>query len=334
MTVKRIDAHAHLTAGDDRFLRFLDERGLRLHNVSVAAAHRQQWDAEGGRTSVMRRLHREHPEYFAWCTTFDLPRFDDPDYMPGVIEQLEQHFEEGATGCKLWRSIGMQWRKPSGEFIMMDDPLFDPLYDYLVSVGKPLLVHICEPYERWPEGREALAGRQVRGYSPLRDEETGGGECPGYWAQIQARDNVLERHPDLKVVGAHLGSLEHDVTEIAKRLDRYPNFAVDTSARRTCLACQDSAVVRRFMIDYQDRILWGMDALTRETNYEDFTDAQKDAFYRMLTDGYSYEFAYYESRGRVMVDHIETDGLDLPPEVLEKIYLKNALTWFPDMFAK
>ena len=44
-------------------------------------------------------------------------------------------------------------------------------------------------------------------------------EVPGYEKQIQARDNLLARHPRLKVVGCHLGSLEYDVDEIAKRLE-------------------------------------------------------------------------------------------------------------------
>jgi len=34
--------------------------------------------------------------------------------------------------------------------------------------------------------------------------------------QLQERDRLLARHPKLRVVGAHLGSLEYDVDEIAK----------------------------------------------------------------------------------------------------------------------
>ena len=48
---------------------------------------------------------------------------------------------------------------------------------------------------------------------------------------LAARDHLLAENPKLRVVGAHLGSMETDVDEIAKRFDRYPNFAVDTAAR-------------------------------------------------------------------------------------------------------
>ena len=50
-------------------------------------------------------------------------------------------------------------------------------------------------------------------------------------AILAARDRVLARYPKLRVVGCHLGSDEDDLKRLAKRLDAYPNFAVDTAAR-------------------------------------------------------------------------------------------------------
>lgn len=45
--------------------------------------------------------------------------------------------------------------------------------------------------------------------------------------QINARDHMLEKHPALKFIGAHLGSLEWSLEELSKRLDRFPNMALD-----------------------------------------------------------------------------------------------------------
>ena len=72
---------------------------------------------------------------------------------------------------------------------------------------------------------------------------------------------MLAAHPKLRVIGCHLGSMEHDVDEIAKRLDRYPNFAVDTAARVVNLMAQPREKVRAFLIKYQDRVLWGTDLM-------------------------------------------------------------------------
>jgi len=77
--------------------------------------------------------------------------------------------------------------------------------------------------------------------------------------QVAARDRMLQRHPALRVVGCHLGSLEYDVDELAKRLDKYPNLAVDLSARIVHLQIQPRGKVRAFLVKYQDRLLYGTD---------------------------------------------------------------------------
>ena len=84
-------------------------------------------------------------------------------------------------------------------------------------------------------------------------------EYPSYEAQLDARDNMLTKHPDLIFVGAHLGSLEWNVAELAKRLDRFPNMAVDIAARMNHLQIQDRSTVREFFINYEDRLLYGTD---------------------------------------------------------------------------
>jgi len=83
--------------------------------------------------------------------------------------------------------------------------------------------------------------------------------APKHGQPNRARDHMLEENPQLRVVGAHLGSLETSLDELGKRLDRYPNFAVDVAARTVYLTMQPREKVRQFLITYQDRILYGTD---------------------------------------------------------------------------
>ncbi len=69
----------------------------------------------------------------------------------------------------------------------------------------------------------------------------------------------MAENPSLRVVGAHLGSMEADVDQVARRFDRYPNFAVDTAARVPYFMLQPREKVRAFLIKYQDRILYATD---------------------------------------------------------------------------
>ena len=85
-------------------------------------------------------------------------------------------------------------------------------------------------------------------------------DAPAKEAILAARDRVLARYPGLRVVGCHLGSNEDDLNRLAKRLDAYPNFSVDT--RRAASATSPWATGTtsgEFLTRYQDRILYATD---------------------------------------------------------------------------
>jgi predicted TIM-barrel fold metal-dependent hydrolase len=143
---------------------------------------------------------------------------------------------------------------------------------------------------------------------------------------MEARDRILADHPRLVVIGAHLGSLEHDVDEIAVRLDKYPNFHVEVSARTRDLTRQPSAKVRAFFLKYQDRVLYGVDRTWRPYRTPEATpsDADRATFAADLEAQYRRDWAYYAGRGSVTYGADTVVALDLPRDVLEKFYWRNA----------
>ena len=73
----------------------------------------------------------------------------------------------------------------------------------------------------------------------------------------------------MKFIGAHLGSLEWNVDELARRLDKFPNMAVDMAARITHLQFQSATnwqKVHDFMIKYQDRLLYATDDVIEQSS--------------------------------------------------------------------
>lgn len=321
----KIDAHIHYCGDHPDCLTVLNHLDLKLLNVCVANTQRgREWrvQAEG-----FGMLARTYPQSYAWCTAFDLPDFNDPQYMDHVLAELELDFAAGAVACKIWKNIGMEIRKPTGEFLMVDDPLFDPLYAYLAEVNKPLLMHTGEPLACW---QPLDAGNAHQGYYWEHPEwyMYNQRDHPSHQDIIFARDRVLTHHPNLMVVGAHLGSLEYDVNEIATRLDHYPNFAVDTSARLHDLAYQDREVVREFFITYQDRILFGTDIVQREPQSE-LSEGERQHNLSQLQNRYQVDLTYFESDKKVLIRSREVQGLALPSAVLQKFYTTNAERWYP-----
>jgi len=154
---------------------------------------------------------------------------------------------------------------------------------------------------------------------------------PGYPSHkdlSDARDRVLAKHPKLRVVGAHLGSLEYDVGEVAKRLDLYPNLAVDTSARLRDLGRQDPSVVRQFFLAYPDRILFGTDIVQRDLQSSLEASARQGQLH-VIEDRYRMEFAYFETDQLLAFRDTEFQGIHLPADILDRFYLDNALQWYP-----
>jgi hypothetical protein len=328
--MKMIDAHVHCIGDHPDCIALLDRLDLKLLNVCVVHDTSGQWRVQA---EQYRRLAETYPGQYAWCTSFELPDLTGDgaiaEYGKRAIAGLKQDFAAGAVGCKIWKNVGMALRKPSGAFLMVDDPLFDPIYDYLARVGQPLLMHIGEPLTCW---QPLCQDAPHSGYYSQHPEWHMYGK-PGYPSHqeiIDARDQVLARHPDLRAVGAHLGSLEYDVAEIARRLDRYPNFAVDTSARLIDLAGQDPAHVRAFFVAYQDRILFGTDIVHRQP-FSALPPSERQSQLLLIQERYREQFAYFESDQGVTLRGREVQGLGLPQEVLEKLYATNASRWYPGL---
>lgn len=321
-----IDAHIHY--GDDapELLALLAEFDIRLHNICVSQDSHGAWRERAERYSA---LAQANPQRFAWCTSFDLPRLDDPGYVDSVIAGLERDFAAGAVACKVWKNIGMEVRYPDGRFFHVDDPLLSPIFDWLAERGHPLLAHIAEPLDCWLPLREGSPHYGYYSRNPEWHMYTRP-DYPSHGELMAARDRVLAQHPNLRFIGAHLASLEYDVDVLAATLDRYPNLAVDTSARLTDLVVQNSAKVRAFITKYQDRILFGTDVVMR-TPPSSMAPEERTQAIASLRSVYTTHFAYFESKGTVTVREREVQGLGLPQPVLEKLYRTNTEQWYPGL---
>ena len=322
--MRRIDAHVHFNGNHPASIKLLDEMNVKILNICLGLDNHGAWrwmaDHYGG-------MAKKYPEHYAWCTSFDLPRFDDRGYVDKVINQLDRDFHNGAIACKAWKNLGMEVKHPDGRWFRVDDPLLDPIFDYLAKSGKPLLTHIGEPLACW----RPLDPRSPHyGYYSVNPQwhMHNRPEFLSHGDHIQSRDNLLIKHPKLRMIGAHFASVEYDVAEVAKRLDTYPNLAVDTSARLGDMMIQPREKVRKFFLDYQDRILWGTDIFTHSFAGE-LTDSQREELHADLQDCTRAWFEFLSLDTPVKYQQWSVPGLGLPKEAVEKICLYNAKTWYP-----
>jgi predicted TIM-barrel fold metal-dependent hydrolase len=313
----KIDAHFHIQTAEPGFIEFAHKHNFRLMTPATGSASREKIDQQ---LAWARRQHQAFPGTVAYATTFSMEQWGDAGWQDKTLARLRQDFAEGAVAVKVWKDIGMTFREPGGRFILIDDPAFDPVFDFLAAEGKPVIGHLGEPRNCWlPLDAMTVPGDKSYFAEHPQYHMSLHPDYPSYEQQIAARDHLLEKHPTLRFVGAHLGSLEWDVDELAKRLDAYPNLAVDMAARICHLEIQDTDKVRRFILKYQDRLLYATDLSVG--------DGARD--FGTILETWKNDWDYFAGDGEMTSPAVPRPfkGLALPISVLKKIYYQNAVDW-------
>ena len=326
----KFDTHAHIRGPLDKdegqFLALLKKHNLKWLDICVVGT---EWEKLKQKIALAERFHKKDPGNISWATSFDLENWGSKDWSQAALETIGQGFARGAVAVKVWKEIGMVLKDPDGRYVMIDDPRFAPVFDDIQKRGKTLVAHIGEPRNCWLP-LEAMTVEGDRNYYREHPQYHAylHPEIPAYWDQIKARDRMLEMHPGLRVVGCHLGSLEFDVDELAKRLDKHPNFAVDMAARIVHFQVQDQKKVREFILKYQDRLLYATDSEVGIGDGESDVPSQLS----QLETVYERDYRYFATNQEIEVAEVKANfkvhGLALPRGVLKKIYFENAKTWY------
>jgi alpha-galactosidase len=324
-SVEKVDVHMHLHGDMPAFAARAEADGFRVLTVNV---NYRDFPAIAAQQRDGATLSRAYPDRIAFVATFDAGNSDKPAWLAEVERGLDASIAEGAVAVKFWKDIGMQQRDPDGRAVMIDDARFDPLFDWLERRGVPVLGHQGEPLNAWlPLDEMTIRGDRSYFAEHPQYHMAGRKEWPSYEEQIAARDRMLDKHPRLAFVGVHLASLESDVGRIADFLRRYPNASVDLAARLPHLqlqASRDREKVRRFFIEFQDRILYGSDYARG--------DGQSDAeFAAEAHAGWLADWGFLAGDGELRSEEFDAPfkGLALPREVIDKVYHGNARRVFP-----
>ena len=241
-----IDTHTHVFENDPAFPAMLNRLHLHLLDICVFTDQEPAFPYLQAEIDSAVAVTRAARGRVSWCTTFDPFKFRSPNFAAETIRQLDRDFRNGAVAVKIWKNIGMELRTPEGNFVMPDDPAFVPIYRAIAARNKTLIAHVAEPNSCWQPLNTASPDYD---YYKAHPEwyMYGKPDHPSKARILEARDHLLAQNPELRVVGAHLGSMEVDLDELAGRFDRYPNFTVDTAARVIYLALQPRDKMRAFL---------------------------------------------------------------------------------------
>lgn len=320
---ERIDAHAHVAPPPPAFLAMLDRQKVRLLNVTLVDPLAPGFDKPEPQSTWAAGIARQSGGRIGWAAPADPSGFEAPDWAARETRRLSADIDRGAAAIKLYKSLGLYLKSSKGRYVLPDDPAFAPVLQSLARKNTTLLTHLAEPRSSWQPLDPADPHHDYYRLNPDWHMHRHP-ERPSWEAIIAARDRMLGAHPALRVIGCHMGSMEHDLDAVAARLEKYPNFAVDTAARMPNLMLQPREKVRAFLLRFQDRVLWGTDIM--ELKWENPAEA-----IRSWEAACERDWRYFATSDTLRVAGRAVQGLALPDGVLRKIFRENALRWIPGL---
>jgi predicted TIM-barrel fold metal-dependent hydrolase len=332
-SVEKYDAHVHITKDIDTvFIKQAAADNFRLLNINVYAT-------TGVPIAELQSFALDqvqaYPGRTAYATTFSLKNFNSPTWQAETIAYLKDSFAKGAIAVKVHKNIGMELKDENGELVMIDNPRLDPILNYLAQNNIPLIGHLGEHKNSWlPLEKMTVKGNRDYARAHPQHHMYLHPDRPSYEHYIRVRDHMLEKHPDLKFIGAHLGSLEWSVEELAKRLDKFPNMAVDMAERISHLQYQaltERQKVRDFFIKYQDRLIYGTDLRSGAMDIVNNGITTPGPMQQHAHEVWLRHWRFFTTDEKMRVPKVDGEfrGLKLPREVVDKIYRGNAEKWFP-----
>jgi len=315
-----VDAHTHVGSSEESFDTAI--------NAMDAAGVACSVNLSGGSGENLDRALAGAAKYPGRFVTFCgvSARGDEwkaPDIGEKFAQQIQQAHDKGAAG---FGEI-VKWTLFSR--IDWDDPRLEPVWNKLEELKMPINWHVGDPSRYWrPQGP----------YNTLESN----GYMTGFPSKQEClfkQEHVLEKHPNLIVIAAHSNYLADQVPYLMYRFQKYPNYYIDLSA-----TCGEWGRVPEEFVDickmYPDRILYGTDAGYRGGRTEEPVDM--DTVVRNFKAFQVAHFLFYGTRQRGIpipwngnygkyITHWENgftryahDGVNLPDDILRKIYYQNA----------
>ncbi|MCW4020805.1 MAG: amidohydrolase family protein [Candidatus Bathyarchaeota archaeon] len=216
-----------------------------------------------------------------------------------------------------FEGIGEMGNKPAvrSSHQPLDGDYYRGFWNACEELGFPVLCHVADPEEFWDENLAPDWAKQRRWVYylddyPLKEELYG------------EMENVLDAHPNLKIVLAHFYFLSADLERAAEVLGRYKhaNFDLTLGIELMYNISHRRDDWRDFFIKHQDRIFFGTDIATWQTVQQAI-----DRIWLIRNFLESDEEFFTPSTADNLLTRYEEPfiGLNLPEGALKKIYAEN-----------
>jgi predicted TIM-barrel fold metal-dependent hydrolase len=258
---------------------------------------------------VLDTTAKAYPGRFVVFTQMDWSKIDDPNFSKLMVQQIDDGVRRGARGLKVLKELGLVVRDKAGQLVKVDDPRLDAVWEECGRLGIPVAIHVGDP-EAFFRPVDAINERyeELQGHP---DWSFYGPQFPQMKDILAALERVFARHPRTTFISLHVGNFPENLDYVSHVLDTYPNVNIELGAREAELGRQPRRS-RELFLHYPDRIMFGTDFTPSEAMYRNW-------FRWLQTPDEYFDYWGYPGQGRWKIY-----GVDLPDDVLERVYHGNA----------
>lgn len=305
-----IDYHGHPTGAQLGSAEALEQLGNDLDRIGVriiVAANNTSGDALRQQAALVAASPRMRDRVrFLTGVNFNGV---GPGWAQRAVAQLEADVAAGAVGIgEIGKGLGLSNKKADGSRLKIDDPELDPIWQAAARLKLPVFIHTADPQEFWqPIDNKNERWLELALFPGRRYPAESN---PSFETLMTERDNMIRRNPRTTFVIAHMGWHANDLPRLGRMMDEMPNILTEVGAVLYDIGRQPRAA-HDFFVKYQDRMLFGKDS---------FQPEEYPYYWRVFEtrDDYFDYYRDYHAKWKLY-------GIDLPDEVLKKVYFGNAL---------
>ena len=306
-----VDIHNHTTITAENIeqtIKEMDALNIRvLNNLSGGNGDRLKGSVEAIRNSPYK-------DRFRLFVNVDWDGAGAPGWKERAVAQVEEGVKNGAIGLKVFKNLGLTVRKADNTRLKIDDPDLDPVWQAAARLNIPVLIHVADPAQFWAP--VDFHNERWLELNVFRGREYAADRYPAFEELMAERDRMFARNPKTRFINAHFGWHGNDFGRAARHLDSLPNVVFEVGAVLYEFGRQPRTA-RDFFIKYQDRVLFGKDA---------YEPSEYPYYWRVFETRDEY-FDYYRDYHAFW----KLYGMELPDDVLRKLYYRNALRIAPGL---
>ncbi len=306
-----IDIHSHQFQMSSQNLKGLIED---MDDLNMGIMINLSGGSGGKLKKAIENVAEHYPGRFGIFANVSFDGVGREGWEEDAVKRLEEDVKNGAKGLKIYKSLGLRNKDVDGKRLAIDDPRMFKIWELCGTLGIPVIIHAADPKSFWdPMDADNERWLELKTRPGRKRSATN----PAPWQEIiDEQHNLFRNHPNTIFINAHMGWYANNLTRLGELIEEFPNMYVEIAAVIAELGRQPR-FAHDFFIKYQDKILFGKDS---------WKPKEFPTYFRVLESKDDY-FPYHKKYHAFWAMY----GLDLPDEVLKKVYYKNALKIVPGL---